>query len=67
MESVMINIKDYGNDFKKYFDNKDLLSVTDFLSKVEDLVDKIEELKDEIRELEKEDEWEDDYVPENYY
>ena len=66
MERVTINISDYGQDFKKKFNNKDLITIDELLSAIEDLICEVEDLEDQIRKLENADDWEEDYIPEDY-
>ena len=67
MNRVLINIKDYRDSFKAYFDNKDLISIDELLSEVEDLIFDNESLQEKISDLENKEYIEsDEYIPESY-
>ena len=61
MDRVYINMKEENDWIKKYFKNKDLVSVEDLLSCIEDLDSEIYELKEKLREKEESTQWDFDF------
>ena len=64
MDRITINISDYSKEFKKLFDNKDMITTNELLAAIEELLYKNEDLEEEIRKLKNIDY--DEYIPEDY-
>ena len=61
MEKILVDIREESKQIKRIFENKDLISIKDLLSKIEELDDDKEYLEDKIRDMEQD--IEDNYKP----
>lgn len=61
MEKLLVDIREESKQIKRIFENKDLISIKDLLSKIEELDDDKEYLEDKIKDMEQD--IEDNYKP----
>ena len=61
MEKILVDIREESKQIKRIFENKDLISIKDLLSKIEELDDDKEYLEDRIKDMEQD--IEDNYKP----
>ena len=61
MEKILVDIREESKQIKRIFENKDLISIKDLLSKIEELDDDKEYLEDKIKDMEQD--IEDNYKP----
>lgn len=61
MEKILVDIREESEQIKRIFENKDLISIKDLLSKIEELDDDKEYLEDKIKDMEQD--IEDNYKP----
>lgn len=52
MENILVDIREESKQIKRIFENKDLISIKDLLSKIEELDDDKEYLEDRIKDME---------------
>ena len=52
MEKILVDIREESKQIKRIFENKDLISIEDLLSKIEELDDDKEYLEDRIKDME---------------
>ena len=61
MKKILVDIREESKQIKRIFENKDLISIKDLLSKIEELDDDKEYLEDRIKDMEQD--IEDNYKP----
>lgn len=61
MEKILVDIREESEQIKRIFENKDLISIEDLLSKIEELDDDKGYLEDKIKDMEQD--IEDNYKP----
>lgn len=61
MEKILVDIREESKQIKRIFENKDLISIEDLLSKIEELDDDKGYLEDKIKDMEQD--IEDNYKP----
>lgn len=61
MENILVDIREKSKQIKRIFENKDLISIEDLLSKIEELDDDKGYLEDKIKDMEQD--IEDNYKP----
>ncbi len=61
MENILVDIREESKQIKRIFENKDLISIEDLLSKIEELDDDKGDLEDKIKDMEQD--IEDNYKP----
>ena len=61
MEKILVDIREESEQIKRIFENKDLISIEDLLSKIEELDDDKGYLEDKINDIEQD--IEDNYKP----
>lgn len=61
MEKILVDIREASKQIKRIFENKDLISIEDLLSKIEELDDDKGYLEDKIKDMEQD--IEDNYKP----
>lgn len=61
MEKILVDISEESKQIKRIFENKDLISIEDLLSKIEELDDDKGYLEDKIKDMEQD--IEDNYKP----
>ena len=61
MEKILVDIREESKQIKRIFENKDLISIEDLLSKIEELDDDKGYLEDKIKDMKQD--IEDNYKP----
>lgn len=64
MDNVYVDLRSVNRWIKEAFDNKDMVSVEDVLTKVEDLLDELDKVKEEYEDFKRD--VEDNYRPLKY-
>lgn len=64
MENVYVDLRTQNKWIREAFENKDMVSVEDILTKIEDLLDELDSTKEEYKDFKQD--VEDNYIPVSY-